>query len=208
MKYLLFPAAALCAYFLSGVNPAIVLSRLIYKQDIRQQGSGNPGFTNFMRVYGGKWAWFVFFLDIGKSVALLAVFGALFGAQLELRQLGVAFTTLFAMLGHAYPVWYRFKGGKGFLIAMTSVFFLDWRAGLIALAIMLVLLFATHYMSLATMLAVFSAPISLIFLGTDSPWTLVLCSLCVLFMLWRHRANIVRLCKGTENKFHFHKEPV
>ena len=203
MKWLVYITAALAAYLVSGLNPAIILSRLIYKKDIREEGSGNPGFTNFMRVFGKKYAWWVFVLDILKSVVLSVVFGIAFpAAGAGSRVFGVAYTAVFALLGHAFPVWYGFRGGKGFLVNLASAFFLDWRAGLIALAVMVLLLLTTKYMSLATMAGLVLGAVSLIFFRTETV-PLILYAACVLFTVVRHHENIVRLIKGTEAKFSF-----
>ena len=201
MRIAIFFIAALCAYLLSGVNPAIVLSKLIYHQDIRELGSKNPGFTNFKRVFGSKYAWFVFVLDILKSVVVCLAFGLWFRALGMSFQLGVAYTGLFAMIGHAYPVWYHFEGGKAFLVAAAAIFFIDWRVGLIAAGIMLILLFTVKYMSLSVIVAAISCPISLCFFGTDSWLVIMIVSISTLFLIFRHSENIKRLLNGTESKF-------
>ena len=113
MKALAYIISAVFAYFVSGLNPAIIMSKAIYKKDIRTCGSGNPGFTNFKRVFGNKYAWFVFVLDILKGAVISVVAGLLFRAYVGSWALGVAYAGLFAMLGHAFPLYYGFKGGKG-----------------------------------------------------------------------------------------------
>ena len=198
----LYAAAALSGYLVSGLNPAIILSKLIYKKDIRTMGSGNPGFTNFKRSFGSKYAWWVFLLDILKGAVLFTVFGLLFSRILGDRLMGVAVTAVCAMLGHAHPVWYGFKGGKGFLVCMTAVWFLDWRAGLIGTAVMLILLFTTHFMSLATMVGMVVAIAPMWFFHRDAWIPVVLYAACAIYMCIRHRANIGRLLKGTESKFY------
>lgn len=211
---LLFFFAGLTAYLVAGINPAILLSSLIYKEDIRTcgKGSGNPGFTNFKRVYGSKWAWLVMVLDIGKCVALLALFGSLFGKyayaeglQSDLRQVGIAYMMLMASIGHDFPIWYGFKGGKGFLVNMAAVWFLDWRAGVVAFAILCIFLFTIKYMSLATMLAILSCPVVLL-LVKGEPAAIVLSLASAMLMVYRHKENISRLLNGTENKFYFFRK--
>ena len=87
---IVFILAAIVPYLVCGLNPAIVISKLIYRQDIRELGSKNPGFTNFKRVFGGKYAWFVFLLDILKSFIVCLAAGFAFGAVGETFQLGAA----------------------------------------------------------------------------------------------------------------------
>ncbi len=203
LKYFLFPLAAVVAYFIAGVNPAIVLSKAIYHEDIREKGSGNPGFTNFKRVYGGKYAWAVFFLDIAKTIVIVSVFSMLFGTYFGARQAGAAYTGLFSMLGHCFPAMYRFKGGKGFLVCMTTIWFIDYRCGILSVLILVAVLLTVKYMSLASMLSVWSCPVLLFFIGADSTYTYVIMILCCLLLTVRHGENIKRLAHGEESKFSF-----
>ena len=202
MKILLFTVAALGGYLIAGINPAIALSRAIYKKDIRECGSGNPGFTNFKRTFGNKWAWWVLVLDLLKA----AIASLLFAWLLTLKgvdfQLGAAFTGAFCMLGHAYPLQFRFKGGKGFLVCLSTVYVVDWRVGLIATGIMCLLLLITKYMSLSTVTAILASPPLLIPFGASLPTVLIVGG-CAIFMAIRHRANFKRLLAGTESKFRF-----
>ena len=200
MKVLLYLSAAIAAYLIAGWNPAITFSKAIYKKDIRTCGSGNPGFTNFRRSFGNKWAWHVLVLDLSKAAVVVAVFAWLFGRHLDNYQFGAAYTGLFAVLGHAFPIWYKFKGGKGFLVNMSIIWFIDWRVGLIALVIMLILLFATKYMSLATVVAMLTCPIVLLIVNTQ-PSVVCIYAACVIFMAVRHKENFKRLLNGTESKF-------
>lgn len=204
MTVLLFFSAALCAWLLGAWNPAITLSRRIYHRDIRTCGSGNPGFTNFKRSFGNRWAWWVFALDLSKAALVVALFAALFERQLGMRALGAAYTGLFAMLGHVWPVWYGFHGGKGFLVSLSTLWVLDWRAGLAATAVMVVLLLATRYMSVATVTSMLLSPLLLALLRTPLPATAIMAAM-VLLLAVRHRENFRRLREGTENRFHLKK---
>ena len=201
LKVILYASAAICAYLVAGLNPAIILSKAVYKKDIRTCGSGNPGFTNFKRSFGNKLAWWVLVLDLLKAAVVVAVFAQLFKIYLDDYRLGAAYTGLFAMAGHAYPVWYKFKGGKGFLVYMSVIWFIDWRAGLVALLIMLTLLLTTKYMSLSTVTALLSCPITLLIIRASVP-VVILCAVCVIFMAVRHKENFKRLLNGTESKFY------
>ncbi len=201
MTALLFIGAALCGYLISGLNPAIILSKAIYHKDIRECGSGNPGFTNFKRSFGGKLAWCVLILDLTKAAIVALVFGFLFKAQLGDFQLGAVYTGAFAMLGHAYPIFYKFKGGKGFLVSLSTMWVVDWRSGLIATVLMVILLLTTKYMSLSTVAAMLTCPLTL-WLFDSSLTVILICTGIVLFMAIRHYQNFIRLFKGTENRFY------
>ena len=202
MKALAYIISAVFAYFVSGLNPAIIMSKAIYKKDIRTCGSGNPGFTNFKRVFGNKYAWFVFVLDILKGAVISVVAGLLFRAYVGSWALGVAYAGLFSMLGHAFPIYYGFKGGKGFLVCLSTVWFIDWRAGTAVLVIMLPL---TKYMSLSTMSALVAGAVAVAAFGGGLAVS-IMYAVCVLFVIVRHKQNIVRLVQGTESKFSFGKK--
>lgn len=205
MKALAYIISAVFAYFVSGLNPAIIMSKAIYKKDIRTCGSGNPGFTNFKRVFGNKYAWFVFVLDILKGAVISVVAGLLFRAYVGSWALGVAYAGLFAMLGHAFPIYYGFKGGKGFLVCLSTVWFIDWRAGAIATAVLVIMLPLTKYMSLSTMSALVAGAVAVAALGGGLAVS-IMYAVCVLFVIVRHKQNIVRLVQGTESKFSFGKK--
>ena len=200
MKILLYISAALTAYLVAGWNPAITFSKAIYKKDIRECGSGNPGFTNFKRSFGNRWAWFVLLLDLFKAAVVVGISAMLFEQYFGMYQLGAAYTGLFALLGHAFPIWYGFKGGKGFLVSLSTVLVLDWRVGLIATLIMVVLLLTTKYMSLSTVTAMLLCPVFLLLFGTPINAVLIITAI-VLFVAIRHKDNFKRLVAGTESKF-------
>lgn len=197
---LLYVCASVAGYLIGGWNPAITLSRIIYGKDIRECGSGNPGFTNFKRVFGNRWAWWVLVLDLLKAALVVGFFAWLFAEGGHNFQVGAAYTGMFVMLGHAFPVYYNFKGGKGFLALMVILWFIDWRAGLIALLLMLLILVITWYMSVATVSAMLLAIIPLILFHAH-PAAIVMYSACALFMTVRHWENFKRLRAGTESKF-------
>ena len=205
MKALAYIISAVFAYFVSGLNPAIIMSKAIYKKDIRTCGSGNPGFTNFKRVFGNKYAWFVFVLDILTGAVISVVAGVLFRAYVGSWALGVAYAGLFAMLGHAFPIYYGFKGGKGFLVCLSTVWFIDWRAGAIATAVLVIMLPLTKYMSLSTMSALVAGAVAVAAFGGGLAVS-IMYAVCVLFVIVRHKQNIVRLVQGTESKFSFGKK--
>lgn len=202
MQIAIYFFAAVISYLIGAVNPAIVLSKLIYHKDIRDLGSKNPGFTNFKRVFGGKYAFLVFALDIFKSVLVCLGFGYIFSRYGIEYQLGAAFAGLFAVIGHCFPIFYKFRGGKGFLVCISMIWCVDLRAGIVSTCVMIVFLFAFHYMSLASICAGVSCPITLLICKTGSLLAIILCLASVLLMVWRHKENIKRLISGTESKFY------
>jgi len=200
MKIFLFIAAAVCGYAVAGINPAIALSKAIYKQDIRECGSGNPGFTNFKRTFGNKWAWWVLVLDLSKAAVAVGLFAWLLSLQDVDFQFAAAYTGVFCMLGHAFPFQYSFKGGKGFLVCLSTMYVIDWRVGLIATGMMVALLLTTKYMSLSTNVAILLCPILLIPFGASIP-VILMATACAVFMAVRHKENFKRLVQGKESKF-------
>ncbi len=200
MRVFLFIAAAICGYIVAGMNPAIAISKAVYKKDIRECGSGNPGFTNFKRTFGNKWAWWVLVLDLTKAALVVGLFAWLMSRYGVDFQFGAAYTGMFCMLGHAFPIQFKFKGGKGFLVCLSTMYVIDWRVGLIATGIMIVLLLTTKYMSLSTTLAMLLCPI-LLMLFNASISVIFMASFCAVFMTVRHKDNFKRLMRGTESKF-------
>ena len=200
--YVLILISAITGYLFGGINGAIILSKTLYGKDIREYGSKNPGFTNYKRVFGnGVSTWCVMLIDIAKTLVPVLVFSNLFAYHNHSYAFGAAFTGLFCMIGHAYPVWYRFKGGKTFMAFATTVWFVDLRMALVFLAVFLIVLFTIKFMSLSSMLAAASCPVSILFFGYDHKAVPFVLLACAALLIWRHKENIIRLAKGTESKF-------
>lgn len=207
MLYFNCLAFAAIAYLFGGINGAIILSRLVYKEDIRQLGSKNPGFTNFKRLHGFAPATFgVMAIDICKTILpVLAARLAIEHLHGE-AQLGAAAALLGCMIGHAFPVWYDFKGGKAVLTFLAGVWFVDWRAGLICFAIFVTILFTIRFMSVASMSFAVLFPVALFVLGCRNPITLAIMAVAGILVVVRHHQNIKRLREGTESKFYLKKK--
>ncbi len=201
-EYLIYILSAICGFLISGLNPAIIFSKAVYGKDIRECGSKNPGFTNFKRCFGSKLAYFVFVLDLLKAAIPVVLFALLFAKHGISYQFGAAYTGVFCMLGHAYPVWYGFKGGKGFLVCTAVLVAIDWKVGIIIFAGAMALLFITKYMSFSTVTAMLCAPAVFAVMGSTLK-VVLLVLFCAVFMAVRHKENIKRLINGTESKFYF-----
>lgn len=197
-----FVLSGIVSYLLGGLNGAIMLSSLVYHQDIRELGSKNPGFTNFKRVYGnGFVTWLVLIIDVLKTA--LPVFGTalLLGLNFDLWQTGAQFAGLCAMIGHCFPVWYRFKGGKAFIAGFATIWFVDWRMALVATAVFFLVLFIGKYMSVASCSAALFCPIALACLSPQSLWVELMAIAAALLVILRHIPNFKKLVKGKESKF-------
>jgi glycerol-3-phosphate acyltransferase PlsY len=184
----------LAAYFIGSVSSAIVVSRLLGLQDPRKTGSGNPGATNVLR-YGGKKAAIITLAgDILKGVIPVLADHALHVSATVL-----ALTMLLAFLGHLFPVFHGFRGGKGVATAFGALVALNGWVGLALVATWLVMAFLFRYSSLAGLTAAAAAPVYVWWLETD-PVFLVATLPMALLLFWRHRSNIHKLIAGTETR--------
>ena len=159
----------LLGYFLGCLNGSVMVSHFIIKDDVRQHGSGNAGLTNFYRTYGAKYALGVILFDMGKTVIACLIGGAAFDYLAGDWMLGVLLGGLGCELGHMFPVFFGFKGGKGILSGGTLVWLLDWRVGLIAWGLFAALWLLTKYVSLGSVCAAASMPVTTFFLLRPQP---------------------------------------
>jgi len=194
------------AYLIGGINGAIITSKYFYKKDIRQYGSGNPGLTNFYRVFGKRAVTGVILIDMLKTIVPVVIGRVLFRNFYDMEVYGSIFAGLCVMLGHSYPVYYGFQGGKTVMAIGTFVFFVDWRLALIAWGVFLVVFAVTRYVSLGAMIAALTYPILIYALGIGGTWEIIVSVLSVLLLVFRHRDNIRRLINGTESKFRIKKD--
>ena len=185
-------------YLLGSISTGVVLSRLFAKTDIRSQGSGNAGTTNMLRVLGRRMALFTFIGDMLKGI--IAVF---IGKWLIGGELGGLLGVVGAVLGHYYPLYFGFKGGKGIATSFGSLLFVFPVQALLAFAVFLILVAVTHYVSVGSIAAAITLPLLIVITSFQEP-TLWIITVCIgASVIWRHRANIKRLMNHTENKLDF-----
>lgn len=239
MQYLVYIAIAVAAYLIGSVNFSILLSRAVSGEDIRKSGSGNAGATNMLRTHGKKMAIITLLLDIAKGIAavLIAWFAA--NLMKDTVQTWLSVTTragvdpfdqveamtfdpvtftytakylaaVAVVVGHNFPIFFGFKGGKGVATSLGVVMLLDWRIGLIVTVIAVAVIVVTRYVSLGSIVggALF---IILELVNILMGWKCSIAQVIYVFILGlliigRHHENITRLIQGTENKLSFGKK--
>ena len=205
----IFALAAVIAYFCGCFNGAVIVSKYILRDDVRNHGSGNAGLTNFLRTFGGPLTFVVILCDVLKAVIAILISVKLVGSFVTVDPMVIAFAKywggLFCLLGHMFPCMFHFKGGKGILSGGTIALMIDWRIALVVWGGFLVLAVLSKYVSLGSVWAGASFPFATWFVYQDV--LLAVMGLCMGgLVVYMHRANIVRLLKGQENKFSLHKK--
>jgi len=182
------------AYLLGSVSSAVVVCKLSGLDDPRTQGSNNPGATNVLRLYGKKAAIPTLAGDVLKGVIPVIVGKLLNAPDMILACIGLA-----AFTGHLFPVFFKFKGGKGVATLIGVLFGTYWLLGLAFMGTWLLLAVIFRYSSLAGLTAATTAPIYTAFL-LDSPWFIASTLLMAILLFWRHTSNIKKLISGEEDK--------
>ena len=214
----IFIAAAL-GYLCGSFNSAITTVRLLKHEDVREFGSGNAGLTNTLRCFGKLCALLTLIGDLAKGVIAVllseTIAKVLTGGTADLFLIGCV-AGVGAVLGHVYPAYYGFKGGKGVLVGVSIFLALDWRMFLILIGIFAVILILSRYVSLSSIIATACAPVVtfLLQMFADAPrWQLsdvllhvgLICGMAAV-IITSHHENIKRLREGTERKFGTKKE--
>lgn len=200
--WLALTLSALLGYLFGSLNGAILISKLVKHEDVRSHGSGNAGLTNFLRSYGGAVTLVVVLIDIGKTVAA-CLLATLFLPRDPLLAKIVAGAGV--QLGHVFPVFFGFHGGKGILCGAAIAIVTDWRVFAIAMPIFILLFFATRLVSLASLTAVacFGVLYAVFYPARPEIWIITICEAAFAFVM--HRGNIARLLHGQERKTYFHR---
>ena len=194
MKILIYVLLAAGAYLLGSVSASIILSGRESGGDIRKYGSGNAGATNMARVYGMKSGLLTLGVDAGK--ALISVFIG----WLVAKDMGIAVTGIACLLGHCFPAYYHFKGGKGVSVGAALGLAVDWRAFLIIVCVFFIFALTSKKVSLGSICAAVALTIAAILLHVSTP-RLVLAVVATVLVVFQHRSNIKRLLNGTEGDF-------
>mgnify|MGYP001140850007 CR=1 FL=1 len=190
--------ALVVSYLVGSVNFSIVFSKLLLKQDIRTKGSGNAGFTNTLRNYGKVYGAAVFLCDILKTVAVILAARFIFKERIAEYCAAVG-----VILGHNFPVFFGFKGGKGVLTTISSLVMLAPKIGIPLIPVAVAIMFITGYVSVGSIVIFLYFPISvlLFYSGPEKERFVMLGVFSCILGLYRHKDNIKRLIKGEENCF-------
>ncbi len=185
-------------YLLGNLNGAVCVSHLL-GDDVRTHGSGNAGLTNFIRSYGAGRALTVIAIDAGKAVAACLLGGLLLRSYFGFQS-GAALGGAAVMLGHVFPVFLGFRGGKGILSGFFVALITDYRVALIILTVFAAFYLLTRYVSLGSVLAAIAFGVSFAVLHYNEPVVMVCGIFMCLLATFMHRQNILRLIKGEERK--------
>ena len=200
---------AILAYCLGSISFSVLISKKLAGFDVREKGSKNAGSTNVLRTVGKKAAALTLICDILKGVVAVLI-AVLLGNIIEGtdKALLVQIAALFAVIGHTFPVFFKFKGGKGVATALGVLFVLNWQIALICLVFALLLMAITKMVSVGSLAAAILFPVLTIFIHDNyiaEGNYLVFGILMAAFVIYNHRTNIKRLATGTENKISFKK---
>ena len=201
MKILSYAVAVIVPYLLGGLNFAVIFSKNLYNEDIRESGSGNAGTTNMLRTYGKKAAILTLICDALKSIASVTL-----GLFIVAYEHGAWIAAVMCMLGHIFPVWHRFRGGKGVAVGAFAIAVLNPFVFIIILSVFVIIVAWTKYVSLGSMIGAFIIPI----LNNRIPFWFrgdiieTVCSVIIaIIVIITHIPNIKRLRDGTESKISF-----
>lgn len=213
MIFLKCTAVAVISYLLGSANASIILSRKFREKDIRESNSGNAGATNMLRTYGKKYGVITFVLDVLKIFLAAFIARLIIGGEFQNNSyLFLSIAGLFCVFGHLYPCFFGFKGGKGVAVCAGMVFMIDWRVALILLVLFAVVVLASKYISLGSIIIAVFYPVLTVILFKDSSLTLAATSaqnrwlaggialIFTVIVLIKHIPNMKRIAAKTESK--------
>ena len=203
---------AIIAYLIGSVNFSVLISKKMAGFDVREKGSGNAGATNMLRSVGTKAAVLTLLCDALKGVAAI-IFAIIVGAIAKNsdKSLLVQIAGILVVVGHTFPVFFNFKGGKGVATSLGVLLMTNWKIGLICLVFALVLMALTKMVSMGSVGAAVLFPVLVLFIHTnytisDGSSYFVYSIILALIVAFNHRSNIQRILNGTENKISFKKK--
>ncbi len=188
----------LITYLICSINPAIVISKKVIGVDIREVGSGNAGTTNALRVMGKFWGVVVFLFDILKVIA--AYYICTFVSFVFKQDLEIALKSSYiigAVVGHCYPIYYGFKGGKGIVALLVSSLFLSYQITIVCLIVAVIIIVVTRMVSFGSICAVTLYAIMTLVMQTGYTVPIII---VVAIILFKHKENIKRIINKEENK--------
>lgn len=186
-------------YFLGSINFGIIISKLFHGEDIREYGSGNAGMTNMLRTYGKRDAAITLIGDALKAVVAVILGRILFGIS------GGYVAGLTCILGHAFPCYYKFKGGKGVVVTAATIAVIDWRIFLVLLGIFILVVAFSKYISLGSVCGMLVFPLLVQVWDRGLSINVLLSCLISALVIFLHRGNIKRIYNGTESKLSLSK---
>ncbi len=204
---------AIIAYLIGSISFSVIISKKMAGFDVREKGSGNAGSTNVLRTVGKKAALITLVCDILKGVVaiLIAILAGKIIKGLD-NALLVQLAGVFVIIGHTFPVFFKFKGGKGIATSLGVLLTINWQIGLICLVFALVLIILTKMVSVGSIAAAILFPVLVIFINQNyivpesSNWSYLIFSIIIaILVIFNHRANVKRILNGTENKISFKK---
>lgn len=203
---------AIVAYLIGSISFSVIISKKMAGFDVREKGSGNAGATNMLRSVGKKAAALTLIGDALKGVVAI-LFAIIVGAIVKDldKSLLVQFAGIFVVVGHTFPVFFGFKGGKGVATSLGVLLMTNWKIGLICLIFALVLMVLTKTVSMGSVGAAILYPILVLFINTnftisEGSGYLIYSIILAAIVIFNHRANIKRILNGTENKLSFKKK--
>ena len=186
------------AYLIGSINPAIIISKKYFDDDIRTHGSGNAGATNTLRTFGKKTAAIIFALDLLKAALAVGI-----GSLILTRSIGGAIAGLFVILGHTFPIYYTFKGGKGVACTAMVILMLSPASFVILLPAFIIIVALTRFVSLGSIIAVMLYPFFNSIFYTSEGFITLSAFCTMMLVVFMHRENIKRLLAGKESKVNF-----
>ena len=197
---------AIVAYFLGSISFSVIFSRKFAGFDVREKGSKNAGTTNVLRTVGTKVAALTLICDVLKGVLAItvAIIASKIWTDIDANCLKYL-AGFFAILGHTFPIFFEFRGGKGVATALGVLITLNWKIGLICLIFAVIIIAFTKMVSVGSLLAAVLYPILTIFMGDVKFLPVLISILIALLVIFNHRENLKRIKDGTENKISLKK---